>query len=257
MVRPCTNVQHVPFQKLNIATRGVRVSTMMMRNCGAVRQYLRSSRPFQGLSASHFYTPSQSSQNLLFHTSSATHNTSTGAPDPTFNRNLHPSYTRRRTLLYTAAAGGVTCALCAWLGYRSIHTTTTKAVCKSSSLAATSVVAHADIGETGGSGVVRESALLPSIKLYQYQTCPFCCKTRAFLDYYGINYEIVEVNPLFRREIKFSKYRKVPFIVCGDDVQVSSCTCLYSVSNKVKGDCFVNLWSGVTMSTLGCLVVKE
>jgi glutaredoxin len=93
---------------------------------------------------------------------------------------------------------------------------------------ATSFVAHADIGETGGGRIVHESTHLPSIKLYQYQTCPFCCKTRAFLDYYGIDYEIVEVNPLFRREIKFSKYRKVPFIVCGDDAQVCFCMYMYS-----------------------------
>lgn len=49
-------------------------------------------------------------------------------------------------------------------------------------------------------------------KLYQYATCPFCCKTRAFLDYYNIDYEKVEVNPVTRKEIKFSDYRKVPFI---------------------------------------------
>lgn len=61
------------------------------------------------------------------------------------------------------------------------------------------------------------------ITLYQYQTCPFCCKTRAFLDYYGVGYETVEVNPLFRREIKFSKYRKVPFITA-DGVQVCTCS---------------------------------
>ncbi len=240
----------------------------MMRNCGAVRQYhnlqrtLKSSRSLQALSASHFYTPGSSrhkyQSHLLFHTSSATPNTCSGgghggAPNSTFSRiNLHPLYNWRRRLLYTAAAGGVTCALCAWLGYRSIHTTTTtttRAVCRSasSSSLATSLVAHADIGETGGGrgGVVHESTHLPTIKLYQYQTCPFCCKTRAFLDYYGINYEIIEVNPLFRREIKFSKYRKVPFIVCGDDVQVCTCTHVY----QDKRSSLHNLWSIVTMST--------
>lgn len=48
------------------------------------------------------------------------------------------------------------------------------------------------------------------IRLYQYETCPFCCKVkyfnilknkyslqvRAFLDYYGFSYEAVEVNPV-------------------------------------------------------------
>lgn len=32
------------------------------------------------------------------------------------------------------------------------------------------------------------------LTLYQYVTCPFCCKVRAFLDYKGINYDIVEVR---------------------------------------------------------------
>lgn len=200
----------------------------MMRNFGTancvmlLQRTLRSSKSLQGLTypaASHF-SSSPKSHGPLFHTSSTvTRNTCTSSPKSRSNHNLHPLLAWRRRLFYTAAAGGVTCALCAWLGYRAIYTTT--AVCKSrssSSSLATAVVA--DIGETGRSGILRESVHLPSIKLYQYQTCPFCCKTRAFLDYYGIDYEVVEVNPLFRREIKFSKYRKVPFIICGDDVQV-------------------------------------
>ncbi|RWS25785.1 prostaglandin E synthase 2-like protein [Leptotrombidium deliense] len=52
-----------------------------------------------------------------------------------------------------------------------------------------------------------------SLTLFQYQTCPFCCKVRAFLDYYGIPYNLVEVNPVFRSQIKFSNYRKVPIIL--------------------------------------------
>ena len=49
--------------------------------------------------------------------------------------------------------------------------------------------------------------------LYQYQTCPFCCKARVFLDYYGISYDVVEVNSVKRTEIKWSKYPKVPVLV--------------------------------------------
>ncbi|OWF53661.1 prostaglandin E synthase 2-like [Mizuhopecten yessoensis] len=48
--------------------------------------------------------------------------------------------------------------------------------------------------------------------LYQYQTCPFCCKLRALLDYYGLSYDVVEVNSVFRSEIKWSKYKKVPIL---------------------------------------------
>ena len=48
--------------------------------------------------------------------------------------------------------------------------------------------------------------------LYQYATCPFCCKVRAYLDYFGYNYEIVEVNSILRKELKWSNYRKVPIL---------------------------------------------
>ena len=41
--------------------------------------------------------------------------------------------------------------------------------------------------------------------LYQYQTCPFCCKARAFLDYFGINYDVVEVNSVTRKQVSFEK----------------------------------------------------
>ena len=59
--------------------------------------------------------------------------------------------------------------------------------------------------------------LSDKLTLYQYQTCPFCCKVRAFLDYYGVDYEKVEVNPVNRKEIKFSEYRKVPFVRIGNE----------------------------------------
>ncbi|XP_054719899.1 prostaglandin E synthase 2-like [Uloborus diversus] len=51
------------------------------------------------------------------------------------------------------------------------------------------------------------------LTLYQYQTCPFCCKVRAFLDFYGIPYKVVEVNPVMRQQLKFSKYKKVPILI--------------------------------------------
>ena len=65
------------------------------------------------------------------------------------------------------------------------------------------------------------SPSLPLITLYQYQTCPYCSKARAFLEYYGVKYEKVEVNPVFRRETKSFEYRKLPFIVA-EGLQVKS-----------------------------------
>jgi microsomal prostaglandin-E synthase 2 len=51
------------------------------------------------------------------------------------------------------------------------------------------------------------------IVLYQYETCPFCNKLRAYLDYWRIPYKVVEVNPVGKKELKFSSYRKVPILV--------------------------------------------
>ena len=50
------------------------------------------------------------------------------------------------------------------------------------------------------------------IKLYQYHICPFCNKVKALLDYAAQPYEIVEVNPLTKSELKFphNEYMKVP-----------------------------------------------
>ena len=58
-----------------------------------------------------------------------------------------------------------------------------------------------------------EDASRLKLTLYQYQTCPFCCKLRAYLDYFGVPYTIVEVDPVFRGEIKFSQYKKVPILI--------------------------------------------
>lgn len=65
---------------------------------------------------------------------------------------------------------------------------------------------------------------LPALKLYQYDICPFCCKLKAFLDWQKIPYSAVDVNPLTKSEISFSKeYRKVPIVVMdGEQVNDSS-----------------------------------
>lgn len=63
------------------------------------------------------------------------------------------------------------------------------------------------------------------LKLYQYQSCPYCCKLRAFLDYYGFSYDVIEVHPVTKSQIKFSKdYKKVPILhsSCCDKALVES-----------------------------------
>eukprot|EP01138_Halocafeteria_seosinensis_P013384 gb/GECG01013670.1/.p1 GENE.gb/GECG01013670.1/~~gb/GECG01013670.1/.p1 ORF type:complete len:353 (+),score=37.41 gb/GECG01013670.1/:1-1059(+) len=63
-----------------------------------------------------------------------------------------------------------------------------------------------------------------NIVLYQYEVCPFCNKVKAYLDYHGIPYTAVEVNPLTKREMRWSKdYKMVPFaVVNGIQVRGSS-----------------------------------
>uniref|UniRef100_A0A1B6ENQ9 Glutaredoxin domain-containing protein n=1 Tax=Cuerna arida TaxID=1464854 RepID=A0A1B6ENQ9_9HEMI len=51
------------------------------------------------------------------------------------------------------------------------------------------------------------------LTLFQYPTCPFCCKVRAFLNYYGISYDVVEVNPVLRQQMGWSQYKKVPILL--------------------------------------------
>ncbi|XP_066568775.1 prostaglandin E synthase 2 [Amia ocellicauda] len=68
------------------------------------------------------------------------------------------------------------------------------------------------------------------LTLYQYKTCPFCSKVRAFLDYHGLPYSIVEVNPVMRKEIKFSEYRKVPILLvdAGETLQLNDSSVIIS-----------------------------
>lgn len=56
------------------------------------------------------------------------------------------------------------------------------------------------------------------LTLYQYVTCPFCCKVRAYLDYFGFSYDIVEVNSINKKQTNWSDYKRVPILA----VQVPS-----------------------------------
>jgi microsomal prostaglandin-E synthase 2 len=42
------------------------------------------------------------------------------------------------------------------------------------------------------------------------------------LDYYKIPYEVVEVNPINKKEIKWSDYKKVPILKVDDEQMVDS-----------------------------------
>lgn len=80
--------------------------------------------------------------------------------------------------------------------------------------------------------ITDEDASQLRLTLYQYQVCPFCCKVRSFLDFYGVKYDIVEVDPVMRRELKFSEYRKVPILVQkdskGNEIQMNDSSVIIS-----------------------------
>lgn len=84
------------------------------------------------------------------------------------------------------------------------------------------------------------------LTLYQYQTCPFCCKVRAFLEFYGIPFKIVEVNPVMRQQLKFSKYKKVPILIV-EEKESSKKHQLNdsSVIISILGSLFIDLPSGL------------
>lgn len=49
--------------------------------------------------------------------------------------------------------------------------------------------------------------------LYQYEVCPWCNKVKAVLDFHNAPYKTVEVDPVFKSQLKFSDYKKVPVLV--------------------------------------------
>ncbi|KAJ4831406.1 hypothetical protein Tsubulata_048557 [Turnera subulata] len=67
-----------------------------------------------------------------------------------------------------------------------------------------------------------EKLLPKDVVLYQYEACPFCNKVKAFLDYYNIPYKVVEVNPINKKEIKWSDYKKVPILNVDGEQMVDS-----------------------------------
>ncbi|CAN0906192.1 Prostaglandin E synthase 2 [Linum grandiflorum] len=69
--------------------------------------------------------------------------------------------------------------------------------------------------------------------LYQYEACPFCNKVKAFLDYYNIPYKVVEVNPISKKEIKWSEYKKVPILTVDGEQMVDSSEIVSELFKKI------------------------
>ncbi|XP_051150827.1 uncharacterized protein LOC127265170 [Andrographis paniculata] len=72
------------------------------------------------------------------------------------------------------------------------------------------------------------------VVLFQYEACPFCNKVKAFLDYYDIRYQIVEVNPINKKEIKWSDYKKVPILMVDGEQLVDSSVIIDKLAKKIS-----------------------
>ncbi|XP_068640488.1 uncharacterized protein [Aristolochia californica] len=97
------------------------------------------------------------------------------------------------------------------------------------SVAAASSVAHAK-------EQLAAERLPQNVVLYQYEACPFCNKVKAFLDYHSIPYKVVEVNPLTKKEIKWSDYQKVPILTVDGEPLVDSSDIIDKMSQKIHPD---------------------
>ncbi|XP_010519146.1 PREDICTED: prostaglandin E synthase 2 [Tarenaya hassleriana] len=74
------------------------------------------------------------------------------------------------------------------------------------------------------------------VVLYQYEACPFCNKVKAFLDYNKIPYKVVEVNPISKKEIKWSDYKKVPILTVDGEPLVDSSEIIDNLSQRMHSE---------------------
>ncbi|KAE9609442.1 hypothetical protein Lal_00020394 [Lupinus albus] len=78
------------------------------------------------------------------------------------------------------------------------------------------------------------------VVLFQYEACPFCNKVKAFLDYYDLPYRVVEVNPMNKKEIKWSDYKKVPILTVDGEQMVDSSDIINKLVIKIRPDYDLN-----------------
>jgi microsomal prostaglandin-E synthase 2 len=63
---------------------------------------------------------------------------------------------------------------------------------------------------------------VPTVVLYQYKICPYCNRVKAILEYLGIEYTAIEVNPLTKSELSAFTYKKVPIATINGEVITES-----------------------------------
>ncbi len=72
--------------------------------------------------------------------------------------------------------------------------------------------------------------------LYGFETCPFCWKVRSLLNWKGVDYRSVEVDPMTKAEIRWANWKSVPVFVDADGTQVNdSNAILHYVDERLGG----------------------
>ncbi|KAI6683512.1 hypothetical protein NL676_029425 [Syzygium grande] len=100
-------------------------------------------------------------------------------------------------------------------------------------LFATSAASAALSGEVLAKEPPSPEVVPKEVVLYQYEACPFCNKVKAFLDYYDIPYKVIEVNPISKKEIKWSDYKKVPILMVDGEQLVDSSVIIDKLGRKI------------------------
>ncbi|ETW01450.1 hypothetical protein H310_06964 [Aphanomyces invadans] len=87
-------------------------------------------------------------------------------------------------------------------------------------------------------------AATPKVTLYQYEPCPYCCKTKAVLDFLKVPYNVVEVNPVTKKELKaITDYNKVPVAVVDGEVVPNSSDIIARLQSTSQYDAVEKEWN--------------
>lgn len=101
---------------------------------------------------------------------------------------------------------------------------------------------------------------LPNVTLYKYKICPYCNEVKSLLDYMGLPYKQVEVDPLSKAELKFSTtYRKVPIMMMDNKQVNDSKVIMDTLIQRLTDDGLISAESlkQLTSGSRGNKVVEE
>eukprot|EP00871_Galdieria_phlegrea_P002183 jgi/Galph1/2966/GphlegSOOS_G1633.1 len=85
---------------------------------------------------------------------------------------------------------------------------------------------------SSGSSMTAKNSL-PSIVLFEMESCPYCKKIRVVLDYYKLPYSCVQVTAVGKRELKVTGARNVPVLLVNNEEIHQSYAMLWKIQEFV------------------------